>query len=123
MTEARRTEDLIQDLASLPAPQRFNPAASLGGMALLLVVMLGLFFAVFGLRADIASSWQHLPVQAKTILPVLLSAAAIWLALRSSRPEQRARAPSLWTARQPGAMEGAAHSARGGHGGRGEAQR
>lgn len=86
MTERQSTQDLIRDLAALPAPAPFNPTATLAGMAGLLVTGLALYFAGFGLRPDLAAAWGHLSVQAKSILPVLLSILAIWLALRSARP-------------------------------------
>lgn len=89
MTQRRSTEDLIRHLAAAPAPARFNPVAALGGMAGLLVAGLALYFAGFGLRADLAAAWMQVAVQAKTVLPALLAAAAIWLSLRSSRPGAR----------------------------------
>lgn len=101
MTDKSSTEDLIRVLAASAAPARFNPVAALGGMAGLLVAGLGLFFAGFGLRADLAPAWAHLAVQAKTVLPVLMSAAAIWLALRSSRPAERV---GLWPLAIPVAL-------------------
>lgn len=93
MTNRQSTEALIRDLAASPAPAPFNPAATIGGMLVLLAAGLALYIAAFGLRPDMAAAWHHLPVQAKTVLPVLLSISAISLALRSSRPEAR---PALW---------------------------
>jgi len=89
MTDRRSTEDLIRDMASFPPPARFDAAAALGGMAVLMLAGLGLYFAGFGLRADLVSAWHHLPVQAKTVLPVLLSGSALWIALQSARPGGR----------------------------------
>lgn len=88
MTERRRTEDLIRDLAAAPLPARFSPLATVGGVASVLVVALALYFAGFGLRPDLVAAWAHLQVQAKTILPAFLSLLASWLALRSARPDQ-----------------------------------
>lgn len=92
MTTRQTTDDLIRDLAARPAPARFHPTAAAGGMASLAALGLGLFFAGLGLRADMAGAWQHLAVQAKTVLPALLSVIAIWLALRSARPEGHIKA-------------------------------
>lgn len=89
MTDRRSTEDLIRDLAAAPVPARYSPGAAICGMAGLLVGGLALYFAVFGLRPDLDSAWMHLPVQAKSILPALLSLLAIWLAFVSTRPEGR----------------------------------
>jgi hypothetical protein len=93
MTDGRSTDDLIRDLAAAPVPARFSSAATVGGTAGMLVGGLVLYFAVFGLRPDLGSAWTHLPVQAKSIIPALLSLSAIWLALRSARPEGRV---ALW---------------------------
>lgn len=89
MTTRQTTDDLIRDLAARPMPAPFHPVAAAAGMAALATLVLGLYFAGLGLRADIVGAWQHLPVQAKTVLPALLSLIAIWLALRSARPEGR----------------------------------
>lgn len=89
MTTPQTTDDLIRDLAARPAPAPFQPATAVGGMAAVAALGLGLYFVGFGLRADMAGAWQHLAVQAKTVLPALLSLSAIWLALRSARPEGR----------------------------------
>lgn len=89
MTERRRTEDLIRDLAAAPLPARFSPAATVGGMAGVLVIALALYFAGFGLRPDLVAAWAQLPVQAKSILPALLSLLAFSLVLRSARPDGR----------------------------------
>lgn len=89
MTDRRSTEDLIRDLAALPVPARFSPTTTCAGMAGLLAVGLGLYFAVFGLRPDLVAAWAHLTVQAKTVLPAFLSLSAIWLALGSARPGGR----------------------------------
>lgn len=89
MTERQRTEDLIRDLAAAPLPARFSPAATVGGMAGVLVIALALYLAGFGLRPDLFAAWAQLPVQAKSILPALLSLLAFWLVLRSARPDGR----------------------------------
>jgi len=89
MTDRRSTEDLIRDLAATPVPARFSPGVAVCSMAGLLVGGLALYFAVFGIRPDLESAWTHLPVQAKSILPALLSLMAIWLAFASARPEGR----------------------------------
>lgn len=89
MTERQRTEDLIRDLAAAPLPARFSPAATVGGMAGVLVIALALYFAGFGLRPDLVAAWAQLPVQAKSILPALLSLLAFSLVLRSARPDGR----------------------------------
>lgn len=89
MTDRPSTEDLIRDLAAAPVPARFSPGVAVCGMAGLIVGGLALYFAVFGLRPDLGSAWTHLPVQAKSIFPALMSLSAIWLVLRSARPEGR----------------------------------
>lgn len=89
MTNRQSTDDLIRALAALPAPAPFTPAAVAGGMLVLLLAGLGLYLAGFGLRPDLTAAWDHLAVQAKTALPLLLSVWAMWLALRSARPGAR----------------------------------
>ena len=101
MTNRQSTQDLIRDLAAAPAPAPFNPIATAGGMLALLVVGLAPFLAVSGLRPDLVAAWEQLPVQAKTVLPALVAISAIWLALRSSRPEARL---SLWPLAVPVAL-------------------
>ena len=103
MTERRTTEDLIRQLAASPAPAPFHPVAAVGGMLAQLALGLGLFLLVFGLRTDLVVAWAHVPVQAKTILPVLLSLVAIRLALRSSVPGGRV---ALWPLTLPVALAG-----------------
>jgi hypothetical protein len=93
MTPKPTTADLIRQLASSPAPQPFRTAKVAVGVLAVIGVMLAVFWSTFGLRADLASAWHDLPVQAKSLLPLLLSGVAIWLALGSSRPEARIR---LW---------------------------
>ncbi|WP_374435303.1 NrsF family protein [Tabrizicola sp.] len=89
MTARRSTEDLIRDLAATPVPARFSPGFAGCVLGVLMLGGLALYFAVFGLRPDLGSAWTHLPVQAKSILPALLSLLAIWLAFASARPEGR----------------------------------
>ena len=93
MTPKPTTADLIRQLAASPAPQPFRTAKVAAGVLAGVGVMLVLFWSTFGLRADLASAWQLVAVQAKSLLPLLLAGVAIWLALGSSRPE--ARVP-LW---------------------------
>lgn len=93
MSKARSTEDLIRQLAASPAPEPFRPAIVAGGMLAFLGLALGLFWLAFGLRADLVAAWAGIAVKAKTVLPLLLCLAAIWLALRLSRPEVQ---PLLW---------------------------
>jgi hypothetical protein len=89
MTDRQSTDDFIRNLAVAPLPARFSPAATIGSMTGLLVGGLILYFAGFGLRPDLVVAWAYLPVQAKTVLPTLLSLSAIWLALGSAKPEGR----------------------------------
>ncbi len=103
MTERRTTEDLIRQLAASPAPAPFHPGAAVGGMLALLALGLGLFLLVCGLRADLVAAWAQVPVQAKTILPVLLSLLALRLALRASVPGRRL---ALWPLALPVALAG-----------------
>ena len=93
MSPERSTEDLIRHLAARPVPGPFPGRLAVGGMAAAVIVALGLFWMVFGLRLDLVSAWSHLPVQAKTLLPLSLSGLAVWLALASSRPGRRL---ALW---------------------------
>ena len=93
MTPRQTTEDLIRQLAASPAPRPFHAASAAVGMLALLAVALGLFWLVFGLRADLASAWSALAVQAKTALLLLLAILAVRLALGSSRPGERL---ALW---------------------------
>ena len=103
MTERQTTEDLIRQLAAGPAPAPFHPVAAVGGMLAVLMLGLGLFLLAFGLRADLATAWAQVPVQAKTILPALLSPVALWLALRSSVPGRRV---VLWPLMLPVVLAG-----------------
>lgn len=89
MTARPSTEELIRNLAAAPAPARFSVAVTVGGVGGLMLAGLALYFAVFGLRPDLVAAWADLPVQAKSILPALLCAGAIWLAMASARPGGR----------------------------------
>lgn len=93
MNAKRTTDDLIRDLAARPVPTGWSPAATLGGMIAAVGGTLMLFWAVFGLRADLGAALQSVPVQAKTILPVALAVLAVRLALSSARPGKRV---ALW---------------------------
>lgn len=101
MTHGRSTEDLIRHLASSPAPSPFRPDRAALALWGVLALGLVLFWLVFGLRADLASVWGQFRVQVKTGLPILLSLAALFLALRSTRPE--ARLP-LWLLALPAGL-------------------
>lgn len=104
MTQRRMTDDLIRQLAASPVPKPFHPGAAAAAMLAVLAPALGLFWLVFGLRADLAGAWGDLTVQAKTVLPALLALAAIRPALRSSRPEGRV---ALWPLAIPAGLAGA----------------
>lgn len=104
MNDRRRTEDLIGALAAAPLPEPFRPGRTLAAMLCVMLAGLGLYLAIFGIRPDLGAAWAKLAVQAKTILPALLSLSAIWLALRSARPEGRVM---LWLLALPGAVAGA----------------
>jgi hypothetical protein len=82
-----KTEDLIGVLAADATPQpRLRPAriALLGFAAMVLVV--GLFLGVIGLRDGLAEALMTPVVAAKTLLPALLCALVAPVALRQVRP-------------------------------------
>ncbi len=87
MTSKQSTAELIRQLAASPAPQPFRTGMVAGGMLAVLLMSLVAFWLVFGLRTDLAGAWLLLPVQAKTVLPLVLSVLALWFALASSRPD------------------------------------
>lgn len=101
MTNRQSTEDLIRAMASAPAPKPFHPTAAAGGMLVVLLAGLVPYLYGFGLRPDMAAAWDHVPVLAKTLLPVVLSLLALRLALRSARPEARL---TLWPLAIPGGL-------------------
>lgn len=101
MTQGRRTEDLIRHLASSPAPPPFRPDRAALALWAVLALGLAVFWLVFGLRADLASVWGQFGVQVKSGLPILLSLVALFLALRSTRPD--ARLP-LWPLALPAGL-------------------
>lgn len=104
MTRRRQTDDLIRDLAARPAPLPFQPALAAGAMLAALAAGLGMYFLAFGLRPDLGAAWGLVAVQAKTVIPALLSVCAIWLALRSSRP---GASVTLWPLAVPAALAAA----------------
>lgn len=98
MNAKRTTDDLIHDLARRPLPPPLSVTATMGGMVPALLLPLVLFWLVFGLRQDLAEALLHLPVQAKSILPLALSVLAASLAIGSGRPGQRV---ALWPLAMP----------------------
>ncbi|NEX48658.1 NrsF family protein [Pseudotabrizicola algicola] len=86
MSDRQSTDDLIRALAAAPAPAPFNPVVPAGAMFGLAAGGLAAFLVVFGLRPDLGAAWQDLGVQAKSLLPAVLCALALWLVLRASRP-------------------------------------
>lgn len=93
MNDRPTTDDLIRQLAAQPVPPAFNPLSAAGSMVVLVLLALGLFLFAFDLRADLAPALGQVQVLAKTALPLVLSVAALWLGLRSSRPEGQV---ALW---------------------------
>jgi hypothetical protein len=89
MNAKRTTDDLIRDLAALPVPAGWSPAATLSVMTAAAAATLALFWVIFGLRADLAEAVQRVPVQAKTILPIALAVLAAGTAFASARPGRR----------------------------------
>ncbi len=89
MSAKRTTEDLIRDLAARPVPPAWSAASTLGGTLVTLVIPLGLFLLVTGLRPDLGQAMGLLAVQAKTVLPLVLAALAGALAFASARPGKR----------------------------------
>lgn len=84
MTPQRRTEDLIRALAARPVPRAFGAGRVMAGMAMAGIAGLALFIARSGLRADLATSGM---IHLKLGLFGVLAGLALWLALRSARPE------------------------------------
>ena len=82
-----KTEDLIGILAAdatPPAPLRPGRIATFGLVAM--VVAVGLFLGLLGVRDGIAQAVLQVPVAAKTILPLVLCALIVPVALRQMRP-------------------------------------
>jgi hypothetical protein len=89
VTGTRTTDDLIRDLAKRPVPSGLSrrwTAGSVAGAALLAVL---LFWLAFGLRPDLSAAIAQPSVLAKSLLPLLLSAGALWLAVALARPDAR----------------------------------
>lgn len=101
MNDRPTTDDLIRQLAAQPVPPAYNPLLTAGGMVATGVLALALFLLAFDLRADLAAAAGQLQVQAKTALPLVLFGAALWVGLRSSRPEGRV---ALWPLALPAAV-------------------
>ncbi len=91
MTGPRTTDDLIRDLAGRPAPRALSRGWTAGSVAVAAVLVLAvlLFWLVFGLRPDLSAVIGRPSVLAKSLLPLLLSAGALWLAVALARPEAR----------------------------------
>lgn len=96
-----RTEDLIAALAQDPAatPLRLGRigAAVIGIIAL----CVGVFLTVIGLRADLATVLTTPLLASKTLLPAVLSLAALPVVVRLMRPEETGPVLGraiLWTA-------------------------
>ncbi|MGR3454631.1 NrsF family protein [Pseudooceanicola sp.] len=103
-----KTEDLIAELASAPAPV---PATTLErraavGVGLGLLVTAALFLGLLGPRPDLPGVLSQPVVLAKTLLPLVLGALALALALRAARPAVAggALARAIWAV--PAAVAG-----------------
>lgn len=86
-----KTEDLIGLLAAdtvPPAPLR--PARIGAAVVAAIILMAGLFLALAGMRDGLWQVMQRPEVVAKTLLPLVLFALALPLALRQARPEAAA---------------------------------
>ncbi|MGP9806361.1 NrsF family protein [Paracoccus sp. NSM] len=88
MTQRPATDELIRSLAASPAPPPLT-AAIARPMLLALVLSLGAFLLVAGPRADLAQAVLAPEVLAKLLLPLVVAATALVLALRSARPATR----------------------------------
>jgi len=89
VTGIRTTDDLIRDLAGRPAPGALSPGWTMGGVSGAAVVAVLLFWMAFGLRPDLSAVIGQPSVLAKSLLPLLLSAWALWLAVALARPDAR----------------------------------
>lgn len=89
MTGTRTTDDLIRDLAGRPAPGALSPGGMAGSVAGAAALAVLLFWLAFGLRPDLSAAIGRPSVLAKSLLPLLLSAGALWLAVALARPEAR----------------------------------
>lgn len=81
------TDDLIARLAHDPAAQPLRPIRIGAGIVALTMACVAVFLMVAGPRADLVSALTTPVVATKTLLPLLLCAAALFAALRLMRPE------------------------------------
>lgn len=89
MTGTRTTDDLIRDLAGRPVPGALSRRWTAGSVAGAAVLAVLLFWLAFGLRPDLSAVIGRPSVLAKSLLPLLLSAGALWLAVALARPDAR----------------------------------
>lgn len=87
-----KTEDLIGLLAADAVPQNpLRPVRIGAAVTAVILLMAGLFLVLAGMRDGLLQVMQRPEVLAKTLLPLLLFALALPLALRQVRPEADAR--------------------------------
>lgn len=81
------TDDLIADLAHDPATQPLKPIRIGAGIVAMTMACVAVFLMVAGPRADLVAALTTPLVAMKTVLPLLLCAAALFAVLRLMRPE------------------------------------
>lgn len=91
MTDRPTTEDLIRRLAASPPPPGLSPGAAALPILAGLILTLGLFLSLAGLRDDLGPRLVHPEIAAKILLPLALAAIALPLAWRSAHPTRALR--------------------------------
>ena len=78
MMKRKTTEELIVELATAPAVEPFNPVRAAFGIVGSVLLGLAIVWATVGWRADLAASLMSPVTLAKLLLPLLLSALALY---------------------------------------------
>lgn len=82
------TDDLILNLSTSYAGTPIHPARMGALMAVAIIVPLGLFLGLCGVRPDLALAWTNPVVPFKTFLPLVVCLVSGALVLRLARPEE-----------------------------------
>ena len=96
-----RTEDLIAALAQDPAATPLRSGRIGAAVIGIIALCVGVFLTVIGLRADLAAVLTTPLLASKTLLPAVLSLAALPVVVRLMRPEKTGPVLGravLWTA-------------------------